>query len=118
MAELEFEVFEGSGGHLRGEMAFVCRKYGIAFTGDILVNISGFTPERAEFNSLAPYHLRSVNTDSVKATEMRNQIISLAVEIGNANQKPCIICGGHGPISVISDGKMVNMYGVENVILI
>ncbi len=49
---------------------------------------------------------------------MRNQIISLAVEIGNANQKPCIICGGHGPISVISDGKMVNMNGVENVILI
>ncbi len=114
VSDLEFEVLEGSGGHLRGEMAFVCREYGIAFTGDILVNISGFTPERAEFNSLAPYLLRSVNTDSVKATEMRNQIISLAVEIGNANQKPCIICGGHGPISIISDGKLVNMSGVEN----
>ncbi|QNU65460.1 MBL fold metallo-hydrolase [Ruminiclostridium herbifermentans] len=117
VSDLEFEVFEGSGGHLRGEMVFVCRKYGIVFTGDILVNISGFTPERAEFNSLAPYLLRSVNTDSAKATEMRNQIISLAEEIGDANQKPCIICGGHGPISVISNGKLVSMNGVENVIL-
>jgi glyoxylase-like metal-dependent hydrolase (beta-lactamase superfamily II)/acetolactate synthase regulatory subunit len=113
MADLEFEVYEGSGGHVRGEMVFVCRKYGVIFTGDILVNISGFTPERAEFNSLAPYLMRSVNIDSVKATRMRNEVIGLAGEIGKNNQKPCIICGGHGPISTISNGKIVNKEGTE-----
>jgi len=117
VADLEFEVLEGSGGHVRGEMVFVCRKYGIAFTGDILVNISGFTPERAEFNSLAPYLMRSVNSDSVKATEMRNQVTSLAEEVSNSNQKPCIICGGHGPISILKGGKIVNMEGIQTVML-
>jgi len=117
VGDLEFEVYEGSGGHVSGEMVFVCRKYGITFTGDILVNISGFTPQRAEFNSLAPYLMRSVNSDSVKATEMRKQVTSLAEEIGNSNQKPCIICGGHGPISVIKGGKIVNMEGTETVML-
>ena len=117
VADLEFEVLEGSGGHVRGEMVLVCKKYGIVFTGDILVNISGFTPERAEFNSLAPYLMRSVNSDSVKATEMRNQVTSLAQEIGNSNQKPCIICGGHGPISIIKCGKIVKMEDIETVVL-
>jgi glyoxylase-like metal-dependent hydrolase (beta-lactamase superfamily II) len=117
VADLEFEVLEGSGGHVRGEVVFVCRTYGIAFTGDILVNISGFTPERAEFNSLAPYLMRSVNSDSVKATQMRNQVTSLAQEIGNSNKKPCIICGGHGPISIIKGGKITNMEDTETVVL-
>jgi glyoxylase-like metal-dependent hydrolase (beta-lactamase superfamily II)/acetolactate synthase regulatory subunit len=108
IADLEFDVLEGSGGHLYGEMVFVCRKIGVAFTGDNLVNISGFSPDRWEFNSLAPYLMRSVNIDSEKATDMRNQIISLVEEIGNTNKKPCIICGGHGPISILKDGKIVS----------
>lgn len=115
VGDLEFEVYEGSGGHVYGEMVFVCRKFGVAFTGDILVNISGFSPERAEFNSLAPYLMRSVNSDSVKATQMRKQITSLAEEIGESIQKPCIICGGHGPLSIISNRKLVNMPGTKRV---
>ncbi|HEY5583231.1 MAG TPA: MBL fold metallo-hydrolase [Ruminiclostridium sp.] len=117
VADLEFEVLEGSGGHVQGEMVFVCKKYGVAFTGDILVNISGFTPERAEFNSLAPYLMRSVNIDSEKATEMRTKITRLVEEVGNSNQKPCIICGGHGPVSVINNGKIVSMENIETVML-
>ncbi len=115
IGDLEFEVLEGSGGHVYGEMIFVCRKYGILFTGDILVNISGFSPERAEFNSLAPYLMRSVNSDSAKATEMRKQTIALGEELGKANGKPCIICGGHGPLSVIINGKLAGMTGAETV---
>ncbi len=107
---LKFEVFEGSGGHIYGEMIFVCREYGIVFTGDNLVNISGFSPERSEFNSLAPYLMTSVNIDSKKATEMRTQITSFIERIGNDNQRPCIICGGHGPLSMLSEGKTVNFY--------
>jgi len=107
IADLEFEVFEGSGGHIEGEMVFVCRKYGIVFTGDILVNIKEFTQERSEFNSLAPYLMRSVNIDSEKATEMRKQVVKLIKKVEEINEKACIICGGHGPISVLKDGKMV-----------
>ncbi len=113
VGDLEFEVLEGSGGHVYGEMVFVCRQYGIVFTGDILVNISGFSPERAEFNSLAPYLMRSVNSDSLKATEMRKQTISLSEEIGESIQKPCIICGGHGPLSIIANHRIANMPGAE-----
>lgn len=115
VGDLEFEVLEGSGGHVYGEMVFVSRKAGVAFTGDILVNISGFSPERAEFNSLAPYLLRSVNSDSVKATDMRKQVIRIAEEIEQSNQKPCIICGGHGPLSIIKNGKIANMPGTDMV---
>jgi glyoxylase-like metal-dependent hydrolase (beta-lactamase superfamily II) len=103
VSDVEFEVFEGSGGHLYGEMVFVSRKYGILFTGDNLVNISGFSPERAEFNSLAPYLMRSVNVDSHKATEVRKQILQMAGQISRENGKPCIICGGHGPVSLLTE---------------
>jgi glyoxylase-like metal-dependent hydrolase (beta-lactamase superfamily II) len=99
-AGLDFEVFEGSGGHLDGEMIFACRKYGILFTGDNLVNISGFSEEMSEFNSLAPYLMRSVNIDSQKATEVRKQINELIEAIHKDLQKPVMICGGHGPVFI------------------
>lgn len=115
IANLDFEVFEGSGGHLYGEMIFVCREYGVVITGDNLVNINGFSPERAEFNSLAPYLMGSVNVDSQKATEMRNQIVSLIESIEKRNQKSCIICGGHGPISMLKGGRLENIQTTERV---
>ena len=115
VADLEFEVFEGSGGHLYGEMVFVCRDPGLVFSGDILVNISGFSPERSEFNSLAPYLMRSVNVDSSKATAMRRQTIGLIEAIDGRNPKPCIVCGGHGPLSLLQDGKLVKSQEPEPV---
>jgi glyoxylase-like metal-dependent hydrolase (beta-lactamase superfamily II) len=105
--DLNFDIYEGSGGHLRGEMVYVCEKNGILFTGDLLVNIDGFSKETAEFNSLAPYLMKSVNIDSLKATEMRKQIIKLATDISSLNQKPCVICCGHGPVSKLVDGKLL-----------
>jgi glyoxylase-like metal-dependent hydrolase (beta-lactamase superfamily II) len=117
VADLQFEVLEGSGGHLYGEMVFVCKKAGIAFTGDNLVNIKGFSPERAEFNSLAPFLMTSVNVNSKKATEIRQRITVLAEEIGKMNKKPCIICGGHGPISVLDDGGLQSLQNTETITL-
>ncbi|AEY65914.1 MBL fold metallo-hydrolase [Clostridium sp. BNL1100] len=117
VGDIDFKVFEGSGGHMYGEMVFVSDDRGVIFTGDILVNISGFSAERAEFNSLAPYLLRSVNIDSQKATEMRNQVIRMAEKISADIQKPCIVCGGHGPVSTIKNGRMVNSEAAETVTL-
>ncbi|MDP4093883.1 MAG: MBL fold metallo-hydrolase [Bacillota bacterium] len=105
---LEFEVYEGSGGHVYGEMIFLCREHSVIFTGDNLVNINGFSTGRAEFNSLAPYLMTSVNVDSRKASEMRNQIVNFIEEIGINNHKPCIVCGGHGPLSMLIGGKIAN----------
>lgn len=109
VGNLEFEIYEGSGGHLTGEMVYVCRKAGLVFTGDILVNISGFSKDRAEFNSLAPFLMKSVNVDSKKATAMRKQVTAVIGKISIENQKPCMICGGHGPISELQNGKLVNL---------
>ena len=103
-----FIVYEGSGGHLRGEMIYACQKAGIVFTGDLLVNINEFSRETAEFNSLAPYLMKSVNIDSGKATEMRKQVIKLIREISDINGEACVICGGHGPLSELLNGKMVS----------
>lgn len=104
--DLEFEVHEGGGGHLRGEMVFLCRSRGVAFTGDNLVNISGFSFERAEFNALAPYLMTSVNVDSALALAMRRQTIALAEEAGRAFGGRCLILGGHGPASVLQGAKL------------
>ena len=107
--DYEFTVYEGSGGHLRGEMVYTCARAGLIFTGDLLVNIGGFSKERAEFNSLAPFLMKSVNVDSVKATAMRKQVIALIEEISRANNKHCVVCGGHGPLSVMRDGVLINL---------
>jgi glyoxylase-like metal-dependent hydrolase (beta-lactamase superfamily II) len=109
VGDLEFIVYEGSGGHLRGEMVYACIEAGIVFTGDLLVNISGFSRQTQEFNSIAPYLMKSVNVDSQKATEMRKQILRLVRDISDKNQRPCIICCGHGPVSELLDGKLVSL---------
>jgi len=109
IGNLDFVILEGSGGHLYGEMIYVCNEAGIILTGDILVNINGFSKERSEFNSLAPYLMKSVNVDSPKAVEMRRQVMDIIRNISKQNGKPCIICGGHGPVSKIVDGKMTSL---------
>lgn len=106
---LPFTIFEGSGGHLSGEMVYACEAAGLLFTGDILVNISGFSKERSEFNSLAPYLMRSVNIDSEKASQMRRQVTALGEQISKRNGKPCIVCGGHGPLSILKEGRLTRM---------
>ncbi len=101
---MTFEVLEGNGGHLYGEVVFYDKKDGLIFTGDNLVNISGFTSERAEFNSFAPYLMSSVNIDSKKASAARDAIIRM---IGNDET---IVCGGHGPISLLKEGQLLNLH--------
>ncbi len=102
----DFEILEGSGGHLYGEMVLVCRKYGILFTGDNFLNFQGFSSELQHFNSIAPYLMRSVNIDSKKAQDMRNEIIALLKQVEAAAGKSCLVCGGHGSVSVYEDGAL------------
>lgn len=95
---IELEVYEGSGGHVYGEMVFLCREHKLIFTGDIYVNIEGLSEERAEFNSLAPYLMTSVNSNSVYAVNMRAAVFRL---IDGAGREGFRIFGGHGSVRTL-----------------
>ena len=46
--ELHFEVYEGKGGHLPGEIVLIDYSKHIAITGDIFINTQGLTAQQAE----------------------------------------------------------------------
>lgn len=70
-----FDFYQGSGGHVRGETVIVCEELRLAFTGDIYVNIRGFTDEQREFNSLAPFLMTGVETDSALCRREREELL-------------------------------------------
>ena len=61
--QLHFEVYEGKGGHLPGEIVLIDYTHHIAFTGDVYINIHGLTPKQSEYNQYAPILMTSVDTD-------------------------------------------------------
>ena len=73
--ELHFEVYEGKGGHLPGEVVLIDYKNHIAFTGDVYINVHGLTPEQAEYNQYAPILMTSVDTDPRLCMEERKAIM-------------------------------------------
>ena len=89
-ADLHFEVYEGKGGHLPGEIVLIDYKNNIAFTGDVYINIQGLTPAQAEYNQYAPILMTSVDTDSQQCSEERTAILR---RLGVGDWK---IFGSHG----------------------
>ncbi len=73
--ELHFEVYEGKGGHLPGEIVLIDYAKHIAITGDVYINMHGLTPEQAEYNQYAPILMTSVDTDPKLCAEERKAII-------------------------------------------
>ncbi len=73
-ASMTFDLYEGCGGHVKGETIIVCETHKIIFTGDIFVNANGFSEKQKHFNLLAPYLMTSVNADSKKAKKLRAYI--------------------------------------------
>ncbi len=74
--ELHFEVYEGKGGHLPGEVVLIDYTNHIAITGDVYINTHGLTPQQAEYNQYVPIHMTSVDTDPQLCAEERKAIIS------------------------------------------
>ena len=87
---LHFEVWEGAGGHLPGEIMLVERSIGLVFTGDILINPRGSTREQRTYNSYAPYLMTSVDTDPALAAAER-RALEQVLGPGKWN-----VFGGHG----------------------
>ena len=73
--ELHFEVYEGKGGHLPGEIVLIDYAKHIAITGDIYINTHGLTSEQAEYNQYAPILMTSVDTDPELCLEERRAVM-------------------------------------------
>ena len=99
VSPLTFEVYEGQGGHVRGECIFLEREHRIVFTGDIFVNIRGFLPAQARFNRLAPFLMTSVDVAPQLAKQERDAIFRL-LDPGSWQ-----IFGAHGGVYEISVPK-------------
>lgn len=93
--DLDFELYEGAGGHLPGELVLVERRRRLVFTGDIFINIKELTPEQAAYNKFAPYLMTSVDTDPVLCAAERRAIPEI---LGPGTWH---IFGGHGPEKVL-----------------
>ena len=84
----KFDFYQGSGGHVRGETVIVCEKLQLLFSGDIYVNIKGYSPDQQAFNRLAPFLMTGVDSDPAKARECR----ALLTE----RYAGYLCCPGHG----------------------
>ena len=73
--DLHFEVYEGKGGHLPGEVVLIDYQNKIAFTGDVFINTHGLTAEQAQYNQYAPILMTSVDTDPKLCSEERKAIL-------------------------------------------
>ena len=90
--EFGFEVYEGNGGHLKGETILIDYNLKVAFTGDVYVNLHGMTAEQAEYNRYAPILMTSVDTDPDLCREERNAFMQ---RLGTGKWS---IFSGHGAV--------------------
>ena len=93
--DLELKIYEGPGAHLDGETVIFCREPKMLFTGDIYANLKDLTPEREEFNDIAPFFLTDVDANPDKMKDVRSQIGKIMDSVGRDGM---IVCGGHGNI--------------------
>ena len=88
--DLLFEVYEGKGGHLPGEIVLIDYRNNLAFTGDVYINLHGLTAAQAAYNQYAPILMTSVDTDPRLCSQERTAILR---RLGVGNWK---IFGAHG----------------------
>ena len=107
---LTLTILEGLGGHQYGQIYLLCEQERLLFTADTMINFDYLSKERADYSSLAALLVDSVNVDSSVARVERHGILDLVKGIeqsAGAGTRPFLICGGHGPVSAVSDGKLV-----------
>ncbi len=96
VGELCFEVYEGKGGHLSGEILLIDFELKVAFTGDVFINLSDLTKKQAEYNRYAPILMTSVDTDPTLCAKERSAFLQrLGAGVWS-------IFGGHGQKKVYS----------------
>jgi len=88
--DLHFEVYEGKGGHLPGEIVLIDYTNHVVFSGDIYINLHGLTAQQAEYNQYAPILMTSVDTDPKLCAAERKAVMQ---RLGAGDWK---IFGAHG----------------------
>jgi glyoxylase-like metal-dependent hydrolase (beta-lactamase superfamily II) len=112
-----FEVLEGLGGHMHGQIYLFCAELGVLFTADTVINFGHLSPERAAYNTLAVILVTSVNVDSDIARTERHNLIALARETTGlfaGGRTECLVCCGHGPVSILQEKELVPFGTVEH----
>lgn len=90
--DLSFEVYEGGGGHLSGELILIDYDHRIVFSGDVYINIKGMTSEQKQYNMYAPLLMNSVDTDKALCAKERKAIFD---RLGAGKWR---IFGAHGAV--------------------
>jgi glyoxylase-like metal-dependent hydrolase (beta-lactamase superfamily II) len=113
IGDVSLEVLGSLGGHLVGQVYLYSEEHGLLFAADSIINFSSLTPERSAYNALADFLVTSVNVDSGLARRERKALFDLIAATDAALRpqgKRCLVCGGHGAVSVL-DGKRLVSYG-------
>ncbi|TAJ44031.1 MBL fold metallo-hydrolase [Methanofollis fontis] len=112
-AGMEFEVLESLGGHLHGLVYLFCPEAGILLTSDTVINFGSLTEARRRYSSLADFLVTSVNVNSDVARTERRALLEIAADVDRAlapSSRRCLVCGGHGAVSVLENGRL-SAYG-------
>ncbi len=75
-ANYTFTIFEGRGGHIKGEVIIKSDELKLIFTGDIFVNIKGYSKEQKAFNQLAPFLMTGVDSNPQECKKCREFLVS------------------------------------------
>jgi glyoxylase-like metal-dependent hydrolase (beta-lactamase superfamily II)/ACT domain-containing protein len=110
IGDVDLEVLDGLGGHTYGQVFLYSEENGLLFSADSVINFQSLSKERADYSSLAAFLVTSVNVDSENARKERKGLLDLALATNQAlaaKGQKCLICGGHGAVSVLEAGKLV-----------
>jgi glyoxylase-like metal-dependent hydrolase (beta-lactamase superfamily II) len=113
IGDVSLEVLGSLGGHLCGQVYLFSEEHGLLFAADSIINFSSLTPERSAYNTLADFLVTSVNVDSELARKERKALydcIAATNAVLMPQGKRCLVCGGHGAVSVF-DGNKLTTYG-------
>jgi glyoxylase-like metal-dependent hydrolase (beta-lactamase superfamily II) len=113
---MQLDVLDGLGGHTFGQVFLYSRDHGLIFAADSVINFGSLTKARADYSSLAAFLVTSVNVDSDRAKQERIALMALAEEtdkVLESSGRRCLICGGHGAVSVVENGKLTAFGQIE-----
>lgn len=108
IAGTEFLVLESLGGHLHAQIFLLSQKPAVLFAADTLINFESLTEERKKYNLHAKNLMTTVNVDSTRAITERKDLLDVAQNLAG-----CIICGGHGTISKLKNGRLETTGEIE-----
>lgn len=85
-----FQVYEGAGGHARGETVIVCPELRLVFTGNLMTNTMGLSPEQRESEALQLYLMTGVDVMPGLAMQCRQLLLN--------EYAGYVVCPGRGPV--------------------